>query len=174
MKRLSFVSLLLVCSSFLVAQSSFPSIQCKNLEKQTAQLPLLKEGKHVVMLITFGKKGAEDAETWVDPLVQKFIRKSGMLDGLFEADLIALTVLNTGELSLAQSQENRIKAEMPKELHAAIYYTNEKEKELLELLGKNAGQSAHVLVLNDKGQIVKQIQGGFSEKKMEEIESAFD
>ena len=174
MKRIPLLSLLLLWSSLLFSQTDFPSIQCKTLEQQTVQLPYFKEGRHIVMLITFGKKGAEEAETWVDPLVQKFIRKSGMLDGLFEADLIALTVLNAGELSLARSQESRIKAEMPKELHKSIFYTNEKESELLSLLGKNAGQSAHVVVLDDKGHIIKQLHGGFSEKKMEEVEAAFD
>ncbi len=159
--------------SFQGFTQQFPNLTGNRFDESRVEFPRNTK-KYTVLLITFGKKGTESASTWIDPLVQKFIRKSGMLDAFFDADLYALTMVNAAEWNIIRSQESKIKSEIPSEIINNVLYSTSDCTPLLSVLGENAKSTSTLILLNNEGKIVKQIQGEFSEKKMEALEDGFE
>jgi hypothetical protein len=150
-----------------------PTVSCSNLSGQTFSLPSAKE-KYSILLVTFSKKGNEAAETWVDPLVQKFIRKSGLLDAFFTADVYALSIVNSAEWAMIRSQEQKIKADIPAELLSNLVYSQTSPQPILDILGEKAKNSATVLLVQSDGKIIRMVSGEYSDKKLEELEEGFE
>jgi hypothetical protein len=151
----------------------FPPVSCSNLNGQTINLPTSKE-KYAVLLVTFGKKGNEAAETWVDPLVQKFIRKSGLLDAFFTADVYALSIVNSAEWAMIRSQDHKIKSDVPAELLPNLVYSQTNPQPVLDVIGEKAKNTATVLLVQSDGKIIRMVSGEFSDKKLEELEEGFE
>lgn len=151
----------------------FPPVTCSNLNGQTITLPSSKE-KYSVLLVTFGKKGNEAAETWVDPLVQKFIRKSGLLDAFFTADVYALSIVNSAEWAMIRSQDQKIKSDVPAELLSNLVYSQTNPQPVLDVIGEKAKNTATVLLIQQDGKIIRMVSGEFSDKKLEELEDGFE
>lgn len=170
--RLTSVLIGLLVSMSCYAQV-FPPVNCSNLNGQTVNLPTSKE-KYAVLLVTFGKKGNEAAKTWVDPLVQKFIRKSGLLDAFFTADVYALSIVNSAEWAMIRSQDQKIKADIPSELISNLVYSQTNPQPILDVLGEKAKNTATVLLIQSDGKIIRIVSGDYSDKKLEELEEGFE
>ena len=173
MIRNFFLLMGVIVSATLSAQTAFPTITCSRLDQSSSVIPNIS-GKKTVLLISFGKKGSDDVATWIDPLVQKFIRKSGMLDQMFDANLFALTFVNAAEWSVIRSQETKIKADLPTELHSNVLYSQDNAAVVAAALGEKSKNTATVVLLDEHGQIVKLISGAFTENKLEALEEGFD
>lgn len=160
--------LCLICSSSIVAQKAVPQIECVGISMEKLTFPINDHALPQVVLVTFGRNAEKEAGTWIDPLVQKFIRKSGLLDAMFEAHLFALSFVSETEFLQIKMAEDRLSSEIPTELHHATLFSKADQSILKDMLpGKS---HVYVLVISADGKLIGSIQGEFSSDKMELIE----
>lgn len=153
---------------FLEAQKAIPQIECVGISMEKQTFPIIDHALPQVVLVTFDRSAEKEAGTWVNPLVQKFIRKSGLLDAMFEAKLFALTFVTEAEFLQIKLAEDRLASEIPSELHHSSLFSKSDKSPLKTLLpGKS---QVFVLVISADGKFIGSIQGEFSEDKLEQIE----
>ena len=93
---------------------------------------------------------------------------------MFDADLFALTLVNGSEWSIIRSQETKIKADLPGELHHNVLYSQDNAAVVSAALGEKSKNTATVVLLDEHGQILKLLSGVFTKNKLEELEEGFE
>jgi len=168
MKAILIGLLCIFMSQLLEAQKAIPQIECVGISLEKLTFPIIDYALPQVVLVTFGRNAEKEASTWINPLVQKFIRKSGLLDAMFDAKLFALSFVNETEFLQIKLAEDRLASEIPAELHHSSLFTKVDTSILKDLLpGKS---QVFVLVISSDGKLIGSVQGEFSEDKLEQIE----
>jgi hypothetical protein len=169
MNRILFLLMFVVSSiSQTFAQKQVPTIESFNVSMEKINFPVIDHALSQVVLISFNRNAEKEASTWIDPLVQKFVRKSGLLDAMFEANLYSLSFLSESEFLQVKLAEDRLKSEIPTELHSATLFTHASKDSLKQILSGKS--SVYVAVISSSGKLLGFVQGDFSEDKMEKIE----
>jgi len=163
------IFLLILSGNTCDSQAVFSPLSCQDLENRTITFPTT-EGSNTVVVITFSDNAEEQLKTWIDPLYQKFVAKSGMLDGLFNADIKLLSFVSVAQLAVIKMNASAIKKDLPAPLvNSVLYTTSSPDNVKVQISFKNE-KTVYVLVLSPEGKILKQVSGAFTEDKMESIE----
>ena len=164
-----FIFLLAVSGNVCFSQDTFTPVPCQDLDNRQLTFP---QGatQNTVVVITFSDKAAEELKTWVDPLYQKFIAKSALLDALFSADIKLLSFVSISQLALIKTNTAAIRKEVPLPLHNSVLYTTASADNIKSQISFKNEKTVYVLVLSPDGKILKQLSGSFTEDKMEAIE----
>ena len=173
MKSLIAFSLIILSSGLLTAQKKFEPVDCQDINSRTVSFPAANPGKKLVVMVTFSDKASDEAKTWVDPLYQKFVLKSGMMDAAFDASLCVVSFVSAAELSLIKMNAAKIRADTPEPLINSVLYTAQSATALKKSMDVKNDKSVYILVLSPEGVILKQQSGSFSDDKMESLEDAF-
>lgn len=145
-----------------------PKLKCRTLNGLESNFPTFNSDELKVVLLTLDSKSQRAAETWVDPLVQKFIRRSGMMDMMFDAKLYSLSCLsNTEYLKLNATDKSLIK-DFPEELKDVSYFSKDSSQELKNTIGGKS--SVKVIIVGENNKLLGFVEGEFSQDKMEELE----
>lgn len=149
----------------------FPAVTCENMNGEQKVIP--QQGKYQLMVIAFGKQNEKELQSWLQPLYDKFIAKTSLIDFIFDADLYLLSILNGLEASAAKANKNKIKQEVDEELQPKIFLFQGDQEKLLKDLNIDSKQ-LYVFLMDANGKIIYKTSGKYSEAKMEAIEDAFD
>ncbi|MFN4123590.1 MAG: hypothetical protein ACK4GL_09850 [Flavobacteriales bacterium] len=155
----------------LNAQHSFPEVFCENLKGQQVLLP--RSDKHQIIVMAFGKHNEKELDSWLQPVYDKFIQKTGLIDLMFDAHVYLLTVLNGVEAAAAKANINKIKNETDEALHPNILVLKSDADLILQTLKPDTKQ-VHVYLLNRNGKVLQSVKGKYNEDKMEALEDAFE
>jgi hypothetical protein len=156
---------------FCNAQERFPSVQCENLNGEYLSIP--NSIKHQIIILAFGKQNEKELESWLQPLYDKFIAKTGLIDLMFDADVYLLSVLNGIEANAVKSNIEKIKKQTDAELHANMLFLKDANDKILQTL-KPDTKHLQIYLVDSNGKIVFHTQGNLSDEKMEALEDAFD
>jgi hypothetical protein len=167
------VILLFTETEYSFSQDQLSNIACENLEGEAVSIPSSKSESHQLLIFAFGKSNEKELQSWLQPVYEKFIEKSGLLDMLFDVELSLVSVLNSMEATAAKANRQKIKQEIDKDLHRNVYQFKGDETELLKALNIEKKQLV-VLLLDSNGKILYKTTGKYSEDKMEAIEDLLD
>ena len=169
MKSFILTSLLFCFSqiSFLYSQQ-LPTLECRTLAGMESNFPSFRSNELKVILITLDSKNQKVAESWVNPLVQKFIRRSGMMDMMFEARLYSLSCLSNEEYLKLNAADKSIIKDFPEELKEVSFFSKASSKELKTKIGGKS--SVKVIVVREDNELLGFVEGEFTEEKMEVLE----
>lgn len=165
--------LILLCSFFVIhlslsAQKQVAESRFQRMDGTEITFPFKDQQKPYVLVLSFGQESQKELSTWADPMVQKFIRKSGLLDAMLDAQLINLQVLSERDLMQLKLAGDRVEQEVPEELKPSLYYVKSSDNPLKTT---TSGKSkVYVVVCDASGKISGFVGGSFSEGKMEKIE----
>ncbi len=169
MQKLTLISLIVSFSLFKgsIAQN-LPEISCTGISNTSHTFPFVDEAGTKVIFVIFNIKAEKEIDGWVNPLYQKFIQKSGLLDAMIDADFKTLTFLNPIQYSELKASGNKIDSQVPKELTELSYYSKEQKSVIQQLLDSKSDTS--VLVISETGNLLGFVCGEFTEDKLEQIE----
>lgn len=173
MKILLAAALIIAIPLTSSAQKRVETVECLDINNKTVSFPPVNPGKKTVAMITFSDKASDEAKTWVDPLYQKFIAKSGMMDAMFDASLYVVSFVSGTELSLIKMNAAKIKDDTPAALINSVLYTTASTANVKTVMNVKNDKSVYILVLSADGSIIKQVSGAFSDDKMETLEEGF-
>ncbi|MGB0402704.1 MAG: hypothetical protein ACPGEG_01320 [Salibacteraceae bacterium] len=170
--RLVILSLFIFCLSFCNAQSNklFPLLVGQTLNGKVVELPDALEGKYSLITMAFSQKSQNELESWLNPVYNKFIAKTGMMDGMYDVNVLFVPMFTGAKKSAMQSVMKSMKAQSDPEIFPhVLFYKGEigfYEKEL-GLLDEN---KPYVFLLDLNGNVVFRTSGRYTEDKMLEIE----
>ena len=80
----------------------------------------------------------KEIESWTNPLVQKFVRKSGLMDAMLDAEFKTVTFLSQLQHTEFKAASNKVENQLPEELKSLSYYTKEPKTSIQTLLKNKA------------------------------------
>lgn len=148
----------------------FPMLIGQTVDEEVVDLPDAAKGKFTLIGVAYSKKSQDDFESWVNPVYNKFIAKTGMMDDLYDINTYFIALFSGAKKSAMESVMKRMKAKSDESIFPyVVFYKGDIGiyEDKLSLKDKN---QAYVFLLNSAGKIVYSTSGKYSKNKMLEIE----
>ncbi len=148
----------------------FPMFVGETLKGQVVDLPESVSGKFSLIGIAYSKKSQDEFESWVSPVYNKFIAKTGMLDDLYDVDPYFIALFSGAKKSAMEGVMKRMEAKSDQRIFPYVLFYKGAIDFYKEKLSLNDKSKAYVFLLDGAGKIVYATSGSFTSKKMEAIE----
>ena len=99
------VSLFLVLIFFLIRTSfsqTIPEINGETGDNDRIKIPQDLKGKYSLLCFASSQKAQTDLESWLDPVYQKYIAKTGLMDDMYDVNIYFIPILK--ELKMEKSE----------------------------------------------------------------------
>ena len=171
MKHLLTFILVTLCTITCSAQIGkiFPELKGTTLNEKSFSIPADCKGKTTIICMAYSKKAEEALHTWISPMYNKFVAKTGLMDDVYDVNLLFIPMFTgihqpTEKLAKRQLQDGTGKDFFNNVIcyHGSIH----PYKEELDLDEK---ELPYFFILDENGKITFTTKGFYSDKKMEEI-----
>lgn len=174
--------LLFVCvalasvSSAQVVGKMFPAMEAETVEDKKVNLPAAVKGKYTLLGLAYSKKSEDELNSWFQPVFQKFIQKNkGLFEGFGYDVNVYFIPMFTGVNAAATgtAKKKALKNIDPNLLPYILFYKGELKpyKDALDFEKKDV---PYFFVLDADGKILYATSGGYSTKKMDEVEAVLE
>lgn len=180
MKKLTLLAVIVFISlvSFKNEEKVFPAMDGELVSGKNLSIPNDLNGKFSIISVAYSKKAEEDLATWQQPLYNKFMMKpetGGMFSfDAYDVNLIFVPMFTGAKQKVEGSAKKKMKEELDKEYHNHVMVFKCDLKDYQDKLGLTDKTVPYFYVLNEKGQIVYQTSGAYSESKMDDIEDKIE
>jgi hypothetical protein len=168
MKYILFAVLTTVFSRAL-GQSTFPSIEVEKLSGKEVLLPSDLDSPYSLVGLALSKKAEEDLRTWQNPVYNKFIAKTGLMDEMFNVDVLFIPVF-TGANKMAKGKVIKKLKENNESLVFDNLYIYSGSKEPFSEIGVDENSEPYFLLMDKAGKILWRAAGTFRQSHLDEIE----
>jgi hypothetical protein len=176
-----FLMILLICLSashisFSQVGQDFPSLIGKTLKDATVNLPSDTKGKMTLLGLAYSQKSQGDLESWFQPIYTNFVEEhKGSLFPTDSYDINIYFVPMTKGLPVgADKIKDYLNKELDPELQKYVLLYDGELKEYKDKLKLGAKDLPYFFLLDEKGKIVYQTSGVYSEDKMNQIMKKLD
>jgi len=180
MKTLFTLSIVLLSTAFVYSQSlvgqKFPSMETETVDDQVINLPSDVSDKYTLLGLAYSKKAEKDLNTWFSPIYHKFIKEATGVFASFAHDInVYFVPMFTGINAVATGTAKRKTAEEldPKLIENILFYKG-KLKDYKDDLNLDNKKVPYIFLVDTDGNIAYAASGEYSDKKMEELESAIE
>lgn len=172
MVRNFIVSFLLISAFSANGQvgEQFPRIETEMVSGEKVILPLKFKGGYVLLGIGTSKKAEEDLKTWQQPIYNKFIAKTGMMDDMYDVEVCFIPVF-TGTAKMAKEKVIKKLKQNNEPMVMNNVYVYSGERETIEEVGIDDRSEPYFILLDETGEIVWMKQGHFKQSYFDTIES---
>ncbi len=167
--RLFFVILLIQHPDQIFGQTVITPFQCESLTHQFITIPTDTKGKFTLICLASSTRAQKDLESWLDPLYQKFIAKSGLMDDAFDVNLYFIPVI-TGSKLFAENIKSKFNENTQIDIKPHILFASTDNKAVLNSLSLQEDNIPHFILFNEKGEIIFRTNGPYTEEKLDIID----
>jgi hypothetical protein len=148
----------------------FPSIETEMISGEKVILPQNFEGKYVLMGIGTSKKAEEDLKTWQQPIYNKFIAKTGIMDDMYNVE-VCFIPLFTGTAQMAKSKVIKKLKENNEPMVINHVYIYSGAREAFASVGVDERSEPYFILVDGSGRIVWIEQGHFKQSYFDDVEA---
>lgn len=166
---------LICCASFFsfvpsTINSLFPDISGETLQGSSKSIPKDTKGKYTLLALAYSSDAENDLATWLNPVYNKFIAKTGMFDSEYDINLYFVPMFTGTNIATANTIQKKLKEEIDKEIHPYVLFYKGEIKSYKEQLGMEKKDTPYIFLLDKEGKIIYTTNGQYSDDKMEAIE----
>lgn len=137
-------------------------------------LPDDLKGKFSLLCFASSQKAQPDLESWLDPIYQKFIAKSGLMDDMYDVNVYFIPVLTGTNLGFATSMKNKFKANTQEDLREHVIFCKEDGKDILASLNMQKTDVPYFLLLDKNANVIYRTEGKFTSEKFDTIDDLIE
>ena len=152
----------------------FPEISGETCNDKPISIPKDTKGKMTLIGMAYSQKAETDLKTWLSPVYNKFIVKTGMFDSEFEVNLYFIPLFTGANFGAAKMAKKKLKEDTDPILHPYVIFYEGGIKKYKEELDFDKKDTAYFFVLDESGKIVYATSGQYNEDKMDAIEEFVD
>ncbi|MEZ4722518.1 MAG: hypothetical protein R2813_11655 [Flavobacteriales bacterium] len=155
--------------AFLSYGQKFPSMDTENTDGSVFSLPDELEGSKSILFLALTSSAEDMLSKWYEPIYIMFIDKSGINAMAFDCHVYLVMMFTGASQSGAEKVKENIRKNVDPEMaEHLLFYSGSMSDELKEL-GVHKKNDAHVLVLDEKGNVIASETGEYSERKLDKI-----
>lgn len=155
-----------------VVGKQYPDLVGETYDDKKVLLPNDIQGKYSLIGMAYSKDSELALRTWFDPVYNKFIAKSGIVD--YDLNIFFVPMFTgTNELTAGVAKK-KLKEGTDKEFWPYVIFYQGSLKKYKDELAFEKKDIPYIFVLDKNGKIVYATSGSFSEQKLEEIEDKLE
>ena len=151
----------------------FPAIETETISGKAVKIPSEFSGTYSLIGIGTSKKAEEHLRTWQTPVYNKFVRKTGLMDQMYDVK-IGFLPLFTGAARMAKDKVVKKLKENNEKLVMDHVYVYSGEREPFKSIGIEDKTEPYFLLLDANGKVVWYTSGKFRQKHLDEIEEVLN
>jgi hypothetical protein len=173
MKSLIIVFICYLCLNVCVAQV-IPSFTGETLENKTVTIPTDTKGKYTFLCFASGMKAQKDLETWLDPVYNKFIAKTGLMDEFYDLNVFFIPVFKGSNASMQESIRKKFSETAQDDVRGNVLFCKSDLTDVMKALSISDDDTPYFFLLNTEGTIIYRATGPFSDAKFEKIDDLIE
>jgi hypothetical protein len=148
----------------------FPALTGETLDGKNVVMPDNAKGKFTLVGMAHSSDAEQDLQTWMDPIYQKYIAKTGLLDAAEDVNIFFIPMFSGSSMPFYEKSKKQMKETTEKDLQPhVIFYKGEISSYIdqLQILKKD---TPYIFLLDPTGKIVYATSGNWTEAKMDAID----
>ena len=170
MSKIGTACILGLLVSLGINAQTVPSFSGTTAENKTISIPSCSKGKYVLICFASSKKAQADFESWLNPVYNRYIAKTGFMDDMFDVDVFFIPIFGGAEGAMQATVKRRFIETAQKDLWPHLVFAESGLKETLASLNMSNESVPYFFFLDKDGKIVYRTSGVFSEEKFDAID----
>ena len=169
-----------ICIACLIAfvrtgiAQTLPDITGVTIEDKSMTFPRDLSGKYSLLCFASSAKAQPDLETWLDPVYQKFIAKTGMMDDMYDVNIYFVPILTGTNVTFATSIKNKFKEAAQDDLKSHVLFCKEDGKDIIAKLEMKDRDIPYLVLLDKQGKIIYRTSGKYTDEKFDKIDELIE
>lgn len=166
------------CFLLLVSFSGFaqkvPAFSGETLENKTINIPADTKGKYTFLCFATGMKAQKELETWLDPVYNKFVAKTGLMDDFYDVNVFFIPVFKGSNASYRETARKKFNETAQADIRSHVLFCRDELTDVLSTLNVQNDNTPYFFLLDSEGEVIYRTTGAFTEKKFEEIDDMIE
>ncbi len=155
---------------YYLSAQTIPAFNGTTAENKSISIPDDSEGRYALICFASSRKAQADLETWLDPVYNRYIAKTGFMDDMFDVDVFFIPVFSGAEGSMQESVRKKFVETAQRDLWPHLVFCDKGLKEILKPLNMTRDELPYFFFLDKSGKIVYRTSGAFTEEKFDAID----
>jgi hypothetical protein len=173
-KMKSIILSIILFISFAAQSQTLPVIKGETIENKSLSFPSDLKGKYSLLCFASSQKAENDLQSWLDPVYQKYIAKTGIMDDMYDVNVYFVPVLTGTNLAFAASMKKKFRESAQEDLKPHVLFCDQDGKEIIEKLNMSRNEVPYFFLLDKDGKIVYRTNGPFTDEKLDAIDELID
>jgi hypothetical protein len=164
--------MLLVFNSHGKAQvgKTFPQLVGETLEGKAITMPDNAKGKYTIVGMAHSSDAEQDLQSWMDPIYQKYIAKTGLLDAAEDVNVFFIPMFSGSSMPFYDKSKKQMKETTQKDLQPHVIFYKGEITSYIEQLLIQKKDTPYIFVIDPTGKVIYATSGQWTEAKMDAID----
>jgi hypothetical protein len=169
MKTIKILALLSVLAFNSLSQI-LPEVKGETVENKSLTFPQDLKGKYSLLCFASSQKAESDLWSWLDPVYQRYIAKTGLMDDMYDVNVFFVPVLTGTNVAFATTIKKKFKEAAQDDMKSHVLFCDKDGKELLKKLDMESNDVPYFILLDPEGKIIYRTNGRFTDEKFDAID----
>lgn len=170
-----YIILILIFSiPILLFAQIIPDINGITAENKKIQIPQNLIGKYSLLCFASSQNAQGDLEGWIEPIYQKFIAKTGLMDSVYDLNIFFIPIVTTSNTVVAKTMKKKLKENTQVDFHPYLLFCQGNEEEILKQLKMLKSDIPHFFLLDKNANIIYHTNGKYTEEKFDAIDELIE
>jgi hypothetical protein len=148
----------------------FPSVKGETVENKSLTFPEDLKGKYSLLCFASSQKAESDLWSWLDPVYQRYIAKTGIMDDMYDVNVFFVPVLTGTNVAFAATIKKKFKEAAQDDLKSHVMFCDQDGKEIIRELKMEPSEIPYFFLLDPNGKIIYRTNGKFTDEKFDAID----
>ncbi len=158
-----------ICDSQIIDHFSGTTISNKKVE-----IPLIQKDKFSLLFFAISPKSQKDLESWLDPIYQKYIAKTGIMDDAFDVNVFFVPLIKSTNTSLIELVKRKFRENTQEDFKSHILFLDTPSEKIISDLRLTDQNIPYIFLLNKEGKILFRSSGAYSDEKFDQIDEMIE
>lgn len=174
MKSIFLIICVFVISHGTVQSQVIRNISGETIDHQKISIPNDVKGKFTLLCFASSTKAQKDLESWLDPVYQKYIAKTGIMDDAFDVNVFFVPLVRKGNQAFEATMKRKFQESAQADLKPHVLFSETNAEEIITSLNMNQTEIPYLFLLDKDGKIVYRTNGGYTEEKFDKIDELIE
>ncbi len=146
----------------------------KTINNEQVAFPLVEKDKFSLLFFAMSTKSQKDLESWLDPIYQKYIAKTGIMDDAFDVNVFFIPLIKTTNIAFSEMIKKKFRENTQEDFKSHIVFLDTPSEKLISNLQLTDPNVPYIFLINKDGKILFKSSGSFSDAKFDQIDEMIE
>ncbi len=168
------VAIFISIFSFESKAQVIENIAGETIDHKRITIPEDVKGKYTLLCFASSTKAQKDLESWLDPVYQKFIAKTGIMDDMFDVNVFFIPLVKGSNQMFAENMKRKFRETAQSDLRPHVLFSESNTEQLISSLKMSSGEIPYLFLLDKDAKIIYRTNGGYTEDKFDKIDELIE
>ena len=174
MMKSIFVILVFLLNHAVAFAQQIPAFSGETLNNKVISIPGDTKGKYTFLCFAASMKAQQDLESWLDPVYNKFVAKTGLMDEFYDVNVFFIPVFKGSNASMQSTVRKKFDETAQDDIRGNVLFCKDELAEVSTALDMKNENTPYFFLLDTEGKVIYRTTGAFSESKFDAIDDLIE